>query len=213
MFSRFIFKGLSTEPVSRQFGFDRGQPIDRYYIDFFLRKNSQYIKGDVLEISESLYTKKFGTNVNKSMILSFVYGDNVDYVCDLSSDTEIPENVCDCFIMTQTLPFIYDVDCVVKNSIRILKPGGILLVTIPGITQISRYDMDRWGHFWSFTDLSVRKLFEKNVEPGKIYIETYGNVKTASGLLYGLASRDFSKRDLDYKDDDYQVTIGVRVTK
>ena len=44
---------LRTEPISRKFGFDRGCPIDRYYINSLLKQNQSLITGSVLEISES----------------------------------------------------------------------------------------------------------------------------------------------------------------
>lgn len=209
-----IFLYNTTKPVSTLFGFERGMPIDRYYIEKFLAKNQKLICGDVLEIAESTYTMKFGgQNVRKAWVLSFTDGEKVDILGDLATGEGISENLVDCFIMTQTLPFIYDINQVAKNAVRIVKPDGYLLVTVPGITQISRYDMDRWGHYWSFTDLSLRRLFEEVVPSENIKIETYGNVKTASCFLYGLAQHEISKKDLDYTDPDYQVIITAVVKK
>ena len=42
-----------TEPVSRLFGYDRGTPVDRYYMEKFLGGHSADIRGRVLEIGES----------------------------------------------------------------------------------------------------------------------------------------------------------------
>jgi hypothetical protein len=204
----------TVHPVSRKFGFDRGKPIDRYYIEKFLSKNKKYIKGTVLEIADSNYTKMFGgKGVERSIVLSYEDAKGVDIVGDLVTGKGIPYSVADCAILPQTLPFIFDVRSAIKNSLRLLKPRGILLVTTPGITQISRYDMDRWGHYWSFTDLSLRKLFEEVVPKKNISIMTYGNVKSASYFLYGLSCTELKQRDLDFKDDDYQVTIAAIIKK
>jgi len=43
------------EPVSRQFGYDRGTPVDRYYIERFLRLNSSAVFGRFLR-SETTIT-------------------------------------------------------------------------------------------------------------------------------------------------------------
>jgi len=59
----------SLKPISRKFGFDRGTPIDRYWINKFIEENSQYIKGNVLEIGDSRYTKEFGKSVINSDVL------------------------------------------------------------------------------------------------------------------------------------------------
>src|SRR4051812_43506981 len=47
-------------PLTRSFGYDRGQPIDRYYIENFLGKHSDDIKGRVAEIGDDRYTQMFG---------------------------------------------------------------------------------------------------------------------------------------------------------
>jgi len=87
------------------------------------------------------------------------------------------------------------------------------LVTVPGITQISRYDMDRWGQYWSFTDLSLKMLFEEVVDKKYIDVSTYGNVKTAAAFLYGYAEHEFSKKDLDYNDKNYQLIVTAIIQK
>jgi len=141
-------------PFSHVFGFDRGQPIDRYYIEVFLKKHSPDIHGRVLEIGDSGYTHKFGGDrVTRSDVLHAVPGNpQATIVGDLSTGECIPENVFDCMILTQTFLVIYDVQAAVVNAHCALKAGGVLLATFPGISQISRYDMDRWGDYWRFTD-------------------------------------------------------------
>lgn len=210
-----VARNLNIKPASRLFGLDRGLPIDRYYIEKFLFGNKHLIKGIVLEVGESIYTKKFGgKKVEKALVLH-VNQDNrkADIVGDLSTGKGIPKNLADCFIMTQTLPFIFDIHGVARNAIKILKPGGYLLATTPGISQISRYDMNKWGHYWSFTDLSLRKLFGEVVPSKYIKVRTYGNVKAAACFLYGLAQEEVLQRDLNYRDPDYQVVVAVVVRK
>lgn len=208
-------KYLRIKPVSRFFGFDRGLPIDRYYIEKFLSENSQFIKGVVLEIAELTYTRKFGGGkVKKSLIFNIKENwSGADILGNLATGEGVKENLVDCFIMTQTLPFIYDVSSAVKNAVKILKPGGSLLVTVPGITQISRYDMSRWGQYWSFTNLSLRKLFEEVVPPSCITIKTYGNVKSSACFLYGFAQHELTRKELEYQDLDYQLVIGAVIKK
>jgi hypothetical protein len=205
----------SAQPVSRVFGFDRGLPIDRYYIEKFLDENRVHIRGRVLEIGDSRYTKKFGDDrVERSLILHATYDNpKADIVADLATGENIPENLVDCFIMTQTLVAIYDIHSAVYHSVRMLRSGGVLLCSVSGITQISRYDMDRWGHYWSFTDLSLRKIFEEVVPSECIKIKTYGNVKAAAAFLYGLSADEIGEKTLDFIDSDYQVTIAAVVTK
>lgn len=201
------------QPVSRTFGFDRGMPVDRYYIEKFLQEQTASIRGTVVEIAEDTYTKKFGSQVEKSLVLHSVDSHGADLAGNLETGAGLLEGIADCFIMTQTLPFIFDVHAAMKNSVSMLRPGGRLLVSVPGITQISRYDYDRWGHYWSFTDMSLRKLLEQAAPDARVEVKTYGNVKAAACFLYGLAAHEVSTDDLDRHDPDYQVTIAAVLEK
>ncbi len=205
---------LKNEPASSVFGLDRGTPIDRYYIDQFLSKNKQYIKGRILEVADRDYTLKFGSEIIESTVLHVQKIDDPHSIqANLETGEGIADDRFDCFIITQTLPFIYDMKNVSRNIIRLLKPGGVALITAGGITPISRFDMDRWGHYWSFTDLSLKKLFEETVPPENISIETYGNVKSCTFFLYGMAAEEMAFEDIEKKDIDYPLTICAIIRK
>ena len=206
---------LRTEPISRKFGFDRGCPIDRYYIDSFLKQNQNLITGSVLEIAESTYSKQFGHDISSYEVL---HNDDSNkkatIVGDLTKPETLPKERINCFICTQTLNFIFDVSKAIEGSYKVLKQGGTLLCTVSGISQISRYDMDRWGDYWRFTDLSIRKLMESVFGEGNVEIVTFGNVLAATAFLQGLAVDDLPDTSLlDKKDQDYQITIGIKATK
>lgn len=202
-------------PISRVFGFDRGLCIDRYYIERFLGHHSDEIQGHVLEIGDDTYTRRFGgERVTKSDVLHVQQGNpRSTIVADLTCADAIPSCTFDCIILTQTLHVIYDVRAALRHLYRILKPGGVLLVTLPGISQISRYDMDRWGDHWRFTTRSARRLFEETFPAGSVRVEAYGNVLAAIASLHGLAAEELKKEELDYPDPDYEVIIMVRAVK
>lgn len=202
-------------PISRVFGWDRGQPIDRYYIETFLFHNSADIQGHVLEIGDASYTRMFGGDkVAKSDVLH-VTPDNpqATLVGNLATGEGIPSNRFDCLILTQTLPFIYDVQAAIANAHSALKPDGVCLATFPGISQISRYDMDRWGDYWRFTDASARRMFGEVFGAANVVVKTHGNVLVACAFLHGLAQMELKPAELDYRDTDYQVVITVRAVK
>ena len=205
---------ISLQPISNIFGFDRGQPIDRYYIENFISENSAFIQGTVLEVADREYTMKYGKNVKQSITTHInSHSDSDSRFVNLETGEGVEEGLADCFILTQTLPFIFDVRKAAENVIRLLKNGGTALVTVSGISQISRYDMDRWGHYWSFTTASLRKLFEGHKDVEHVEIKTYGNVKTVVSGLYGLAVEDMVLDDFMYQDNDYQQIIAAVVKK
>jgi SAM-dependent methyltransferase len=211
-----IFNDLKrNKPVSAAFGCDRGTPIDRHYIDIFLQKNIPLIKGKVLEVSESFYSKKFaGEGVTSFEVLHAAAGNKAaTIVGDLTDPATLPENFVDCFICTQTFNFIFEVEKAIAGAHHLLKPGGVLLATVSGISQISRYDMDRWGDYWRFTTASIEKLFQP-VFKGGLEIETFGNVLAATAFLQGVAVEDLpDEKLLDEMDPDYQMVICVVARK
>jgi len=124
----------------------------------------------------------------------------------------LPEGIADCFICTQTFNFIYGLDDAVRGAHKLLRPGGVLLATVSGIAQVSRYDMDRWGDYWRFTVLSAQKLFSGHFREAAV--KGYGNVFVAKAFLDGLSVEDVNDTGLlDFYDEDYTVTIGVFARK
>jgi len=210
------FKDLSrTKPISSRLGCDRGTPIDRYYVEQFLGNRSPLIKGRVLEIGDSAYSRRFGGEYCSDFeVLHAKPGNSkATIVGDLTDISTLPPNAMDCFICTQTFNFIYDVQKAVLGAHYLLKPGGVLLATVGGISQISRYDMDRWGDYWRFTTASLQRLFEP-VFAGGIEVESFGNVSAACAFLQGLAVEDLpDKAVLDENDPDYQLLITIVARK
>lgn len=204
----------SVTPVSNKFGFERGTPIDRYYIEKFLEENKIHIKGKVLEIAESTYSKKFDNGVTSFEILSYDKdAKNSTLHGDLEKPETLPENFVDCFICTQTLNFTFDVGAAIESCYKVLKPGGTLLATVAGLCQISSYDMNRWGDYWRFTDLSIRKLIVKKFSEKQIKIQSFGNVLAATAIIHGISSEEFNENELMYRDPVYQVIITAIATK
>ena len=203
----------STAPLSKVFGSDRGTPIDRYYIEKFLSNNRHLIKGKVLEIAESTYSKRFGNGVTSFEVLHFEGNPNATIVADLTDPKTIPENMVNCFICTQTIHMIYDFRAAIAGAHKLLDSGGTVLATMPGITQVSRYDMDRWGDYWRFTTLSALKSFEDVFGIGNVSVDYFGNCLSATSFLRGFALEEMNQTDLDLRDPDYPVIITIVATK
>jgi hypothetical protein len=203
------------QPISRVFGTDRGQCIDRYYIERFLSAHQDEIAGVVLEVGDATYTRRFGgSRVTKSDVLHLRAGEpGATLVGDLSDPLGLGAEVFDCIVLTQTLPFIYDTRAAVRTLHRMLKPGGVVLATCPGISQISRFDMDRWGDYWRFTTLSARRTFEEVFAPANVSVAACGNVLAAVAFLHGLAADELEPEELLYQDSDYELLITIRAVR
>jgi SAM-dependent methyltransferase len=203
------------KPISRDWGLERGQPIDRYYIEGFLARQAADIQGCVLEIGDNTYTRRFGQErVSDSVVLHVAeQKEHVTLIGSLTDPGSIPTAAFDCLIVTQTLQLIYDVPTAVRTIHQALKPGGVALITVPGISQISRYDMDRWGHYWSFTTRSVAELFAAVFPLDHLQIKAHGNVLAAVSFLHGLAAEELAPKELDWIDPNYELLITLRAVK
>lgn len=206
-------------PIGEVFGVKRGHSvdrcIDRYYIEDFLAQYAADIRGRVLEIAEDVYTRRFGGDqVQCSDVLHPVPGNpQATIVADLTCADHIASGSFDCVIVTQTLQYIYDVQAAVRTLYRILKPGGVLLTTCPGITQTSRYDRDNWGEYWRFTTLSLHKLLTAVFPEACVTVRGYGNVLVAIAFLHGLLVQELHRHELEHHDPEYELLITARAVK
>jgi ubiquinone/menaquinone biosynthesis C-methylase UbiE len=201
-------------PISRDWGFDRGQPVDRYYIEQFLSEHAADIRGRVLEVDNNEYTRAFGGDrVVQSDVLHISYWrPGVTIVGDLTDLGHVDSGLFDCVIVTQTLQFIYDYQAALRTIYRILRPGGVALVTLPAISK-SRDEMGAFGDYWAFRTISAQRLFAQLFPAEQVTVTGYGNVLTAVALLHGIAAEELSREELDQVDRAYEVTIGVRARK
>ncbi|HEX2190953.1 MAG TPA: methyltransferase domain-containing protein, partial [Longimicrobiaceae bacterium] len=201
-------------PVSRAFGYDRGSPVDRRYIEAFLAAHASDIRGRVLEVGDDAYTRRFGGGRVEVSDVLHVHAENpkATIVDDLAGGERIPSAAFDCVVLTQTLHLVYDVQAAARTLHRVLKPGGVLLATVPGISQVDRGEWgDTW--YWAFTPASAGRLFRDAFPGGEVEVEAHGNVLAASAFLYGLAAEELRARELDHRDPQYPMLVTVRARR
>ena len=204
----------SAKPLSRSWGYDRGTPIDRHYIEGFLERHRQHVKGHVLEVQEDNYSHRFGGDrVTQIDILSLESSNHrATIVGDLADPRTLPAGQFDCIILTQTLHLMFDMSRAIGNVHRALRPGGVLLVTVPGITPLDRAEyLDSW--YWSLTGTALRRMMSGPFAPEDVEVEAYGNLYAATAFLHAAAVEEVSKRRLDRRDPVYPVTIAARAIK
>ena len=203
-----------VEPVSEEWGYERGQPIDRYYIEGFLERFSEDIRGRTLEILDDTYLRRFGGDrVTEAHVLDIDPANTeATIIADLTDASEVPSDQFDAIIVTQTLHLIYDMRSAVRTLHRLLAPGGTLLVTSPGISPIGH---EEWRNVWSWaiTPSSAKELFCEFFDSDGVLVESMGNVLSASAFVYGLAQEDLLPGELDVHDPYYPVTVAIRAKK
>jgi glycosyltransferase involved in cell wall biosynthesis len=203
-----------TKPVSFDFGWDRGTPVDRVYVAQYIEANRDCIQGRVLEIGDDSYSRRFGGDRIARQDILHVHAGNpiATIVGDLSVSGTLPEGAFDCMVVVQTLHLIYDMKSALAELHRALRPGGTLLLTVPGITPVDRGEWhDIW--FWSLTPASAPRLVGDVFGRENVAFEVFGNAYSATMFLQGLASQEIDMAKLTEKDKAFPVIIGLRATR
>lgn len=202
--------------LSNDYGDSRGTPITRFYIQHFFSNLIPFDWGNCLEFGDNRYINHFGRNVTKNY--TFIFSDKFSEQGniingDLTKFSILPKEKFDLIVCTNVLNFIFDIESAVRGITRMLKINGKCIITLDGpSSHISRYDMDRWGDFWRFTNLSARLAFEKEnfiIEQ----CEMYGNPYACSAQLNGFSFQDIEQSKLFPSDQDYQLLIALFLTK
>ena len=201
----------SLTPLSTAYGFDRGTPVDRLYIERFLAAHSADIRGSVLEVTDDTYSRRFGgARVTGQQVLHRGAGNaRATITGDLADPATLPAAAFDCIILTQTLQYVFDLAAAAANLRRALKPGGVLLVTVPAVTPVLA---SYWGdaHYWLFTKASLERVLAGAFEPGGLSVSSFGNLHAATAFLHGAAVEDVQRSRLDPVQDAYAVIIAAR---
>jgi SAM-dependent methyltransferase len=201
-----------TVPLSHDFGYDRGNPIDRYYIERFLHAHRADIRGRVLEVKDAAYTERFGTGVTRKDVLDIDPGNPVaTIVSDLAAADSVADASFDCFVLTQTLQLIYDVPSAVSHAHRLLTPGGVLLATVPAVSPV--VDDEHLTDYWRFTAASCTALFGNVFDRESVRVLAYGNMLTSIAFLAGMAYEELTTRELETRDPRFPTLIAVRAVR
>lgn len=212
---------LALTPRSRNYGFDRGTPVDRFYIDDFIARHAGtqqptvgVVRGRVLEFGDATYAGRYAAP-GAQIDIAHVEPDHPGATVrgDLTERDDLPSDDFDCVLCTQVLNAIVNVPDAIATLYRILRPGGVVLATLPGITPISRPDIDHWGDYWRFTTMSARAMFERSFPPPNVHVEAYGNLRAAIALLKGRPAEELSAAELELRDPYYEIVIAVRARK
>ena len=200
----------TTKPFSEYFGFDRGTPVDRYYLHRFLEQKKALITGDVLEIQMPGYTTRYGTGLRKTDSVDINPDHDATYICDLAeSQGIIPDNHYDCFLLPNTLCVLKNIEGCLTQALRVIKPGGVILATTAAFMPLNPDSPD----YWRLTADGWKELAKK-VWPGcEIEIESHGNCLVAVAAMLGLAVEELSEAEMEVSDSHYPVLVTLLCRK
>lgn len=202
-----------TAPISDHYGYDRGRPVDRFYIERFLDDQRSAIRGAVLEVGSPEYTGRFGGDrVTRSHVVDIDSGKpQATLVADLCVPGSLPALAFDCIILTQTLQLLSEQGAALENLWNALRPGGALLVTVPCVSRIERKTPET--DFWRYTPRGLELLIARSCPDARVAIEGHGNVLAAVAFLMGLAVQDVTRAELEVRDPFFPIVVCATATK
>jgi peptidoglycan/xylan/chitin deacetylase (PgdA/CDA1 family)/SAM-dependent methyltransferase len=199
---------------SHDWGYDRGTPVDRPFIERFLQQHASDIGGTVLEIQEDDYTRRLGGDqvVRRDVLDLDAANQLATIVGDLRSLDHVPSETFDSIVLTQTLHVIDDMRAVLRECHRVLKPGGVLLATLPSASRVC-LEYGRDGDYWRVTAAGARQLFSQVFAPASVDVDALGNSITNAAFSFGLASEELPSQSFETADPYFPLVIGVRAVK
>jgi SAM-dependent methyltransferase len=201
------------EPFSAYYGFDRGTPVDRFYLERFLAEHARDIRGAVLEVGHPRYARAFEDAAAERVEIVDIDAANTEatIVADLSEAGSLPAGRFDCFILTQTLQLVSGPEAALQNAWQGLASGGVLLLSVPGITRADpeHVDIDRWR----FTAPGLDTLIARTCVDGNREVVGYGNLTSAVAFLMGLAAEELEEHELTASDPHFAIVVCARVQR
>jgi len=218
VFARCVLRGLPlpswgnlrrVTPFSGTFGFDRGTPVDRFYLHRFLDANRACITGRVLEVQVPSYTRTYGQAVETSHTVDLDPRFGATYTCNLADAPQIPSDYYDCFLLPNTLPHVEDLSRVLQTVLRVVKPGGAILASAALLLPLIPDGDD----FWRLSPEGWRRTLAREWAGCEVLVEGHGNCLSSAAAMYGLALEELREAELSSSDPRYPVLVTIACRK
>jgi SAM-dependent methyltransferase len=206
---RLYLASMSTKPISAVYGFDRGKPADRRWIERFLGTHAEAVHGRCLEVQSDEYVRHFGGDrVTKVEVLDIDPANEAATItADLQDLADIADGTFDCAVVTQTLQYVHEPRRAIAELHRVLVDSGTLLVTLPCLGRVEPDAVD----CWRFLPQGARALFAEM--DWEVHVEQFGNPLLGVAMWTGMAVEDLPDRVWDVNDPAWPCIVGVRATK
>jgi SAM-dependent methyltransferase len=193
-----------TEPLSA-WGTSRGQAVDRWYIERFLRQHAAAVSGRVLEVKLDQYATRFGAQEVEVVDIDSA-NPHATVVGDLCDPGTLQSGRYDAAVVTQTLQFVADPRAAVRNLVTSLRPGGALLCTVPCLSRTCGPN-----DFWRWTPAGFALLLRSAAPGAEQEVTGLGNGLAARAFLFGLAAQDLPAAALEVQDDNYPLIVSAAI--
>ena len=201
-------------------GRQRGQPIVRFYWHRFLEAHRSDIRGCCLEIGSTATIRGYGQAVTRADAIDLAaHSEEISVVADLSRADRLPGEAYDCVICPFTMHLIYDVEAALYHSIRLLKPGGVLLVNFPCVDYYFPRGLDMGTGaplfvYWWFTPIMVENLLGRvGLASSDCQTRIDGNLFARVAYQMNMPCEELSRTEIEHEDEGHPLIISVRAVR
>ena len=198
--------------MSNDYGFDRGTPVNRRYIESFLSDHQTAIFGSVLEVGDARYSVGLGGDriITQTVVDIDASNPEATLIADLNASESLSRGSYDCLLLVETLHLLSEPAACLKNCWRALRPDGTLLMTVPAMKRLSPAHPE--ADYWRFTPAGLEALMTSNW-PGPFSVRGYGNLRACVAFLLGYIVEEFDDIDLDMSDPRFPLTVAAHARK
>jgi hypothetical protein len=202
-------------------GRQHGTAVVRYYWARFLERHRSDVRGTGLEIGTTRTLREYGgAAVTRADALDLVaHSPEITAAADLARADSLPADRYDCFINQFTMHLVYDVDAALYHSLRMLKPGGVLLVNFPCVDYYFPTGLEMGTGrpmfmYWWFTPIQVENLLRRaGLSSNDYRMEIFGNLFARVAYQMNLPAEELARHELDHVDPGHPLLICVRAVK
>lgn len=191
-------------PFSQRFGFDRGAPVDRYYLRPFVRSIRASVRGRCLEIGGFVNNNdgyRFRVDEFRTLELPKA-GIAADFLGDAADRTVFEDGRWDSILAFHVLEHCADPFAVVRNMRAWLAPGGHVYVVVPCAQRLHNFP----GDYWRFMPDGLRVLFK---DFSSVAVSTYGNPLSLVSSYLGLSHTELTAEEMEFRHPDFPVIACV----
>ncbi len=199
------------DPFCAHWGYTRGTPVDRVYIESFLELHRSDIRGDVAEMMSGDYSRRFGAPDVRVHVVDVDPRNAAATVrADLCARDALPPGSFDAWVLTQTLQFVPDPEAALANVRRSLRPGGVALITVPCASPLAATGAPS-GDLWRLTPAGLGALCRRAMPGARVDVRGWGTLTAMTAFLLGLAAEDLRPGDLGPSDPRYPLIASAVV--
>lgn len=130
---------------------------DRYLLEKQIKKFSHYVKGRVLDVGAGDYSRYHHLfSSDEYLKMDIKASDNVDVIAS-AEDIPFPAETFDSVICTQVFEHLNNPFKVAYEISRILKTGGVCLLTVPQTNELHEEPHD----YFRYTKFGLEEIFNK----------------------------------------------------